>query len=83
MAESKIIDGVDYSDRDDSLDADGYYKVPRTFAELSGQREFSTAVAMSGGQPAPKFTCDHCTRAFRCQWAYDLYNTDGDCLDDK
>jgi|WetSurMetagenome_2_1015567.scaffolds.fasta_scaffold06458_8 hypothetical protein len=26
------------------------------------------------------FTCDTCGRARKCYWAYDLYNTGGDCI---
>jgi hypothetical protein len=32
---------------------------------------------------ADGFTCDGCDHAPRCQLAYDLYNTDGDCLASK
>ncbi len=27
-----------------------------------------------------KFTCDECKNPEDCVWAYDSYNTDGDCL---
>jgi MoaA/NifB/PqqE/SkfB family radical SAM enzyme len=30
-----------------------------------------------------KFTCDDCPRKNECMWAFDAYNTDGDCLADK
>lgn len=29
------------------------------------------------------FTCDGCSRAPVCVLAFDPYNTDGDCLDEK
>lgn len=29
------------------------------------------------------FTCDSCTRRDICVSAFDAYNTDGDCLEDK
>lgn len=29
------------------------------------------------------FTCDNCPAAKTCQWAFDAYNTDGDCLAEK
>lgn len=29
------------------------------------------------------FTCTTCIKQNYCSWAYDLYNTDGDCLDNK
>ena len=33
-------------------------------------------------KPLPEITCDECPSATDgdCEWAYDLYNTDGDCL---
>lgn len=67
-----------YEGRDDSLDADGYFVVPRTFAELAVFRE--NTVRAYGNVD---LTCDHCASAFRCQWAFDAYNTNGDCLDEK
>lgn len=30
-----------------------------------------------------RFTCDDCPRKYECQWAFDAYNTEGDCLADK
>jgi MoaA/NifB/PqqE/SkfB family radical SAM enzyme len=30
-----------------------------------------------------QFTCDDCPRKHECQWAFDAYNTNGDCLADK
>lgn len=35
------------------------------------------------GFPVPAkdvFTCNKCVDADTCPWAWDLYNTDGDCL---
>jgi hypothetical protein len=31
---------------------------------------------------APECTCENCPSAYdgKCEWAWDLYNTDGDCL---
>ena len=29
------------------------------------------------------FTCDHCEYAPKCPWVYDLYNTNGDCIEMK
>lgn len=31
----------------------------------------------------PRLTCDSCSIRSSCDVAYDLYNTDGDCLMDK
>ncbi len=28
----------------------------------------------------PNYTCDDCNSVDDCEFAYDLYNTDGDCL---
>lgn len=27
-----------------------------------------------------KFTCDECPARYTCEWAFDPYNTDDDCL---
>jgi len=35
------------------------------------------------GETTLKFTCDGCPSRFECEWVYDLYNTDGDCLAEK
>ncbi len=29
------------------------------------------------------FTCDDCPSRRTCEWAFDVYNTDGDCLAEK
>lgn len=31
----------------------------------------------------PKFTCDDCGRKEVCEFAFDIFNLDGDCLEDK
>ena len=33
-------------------------------------------------EPIPKehYTCHYCTDNDKCEWAWDRYNTDGDCL---
>lgn len=37
-----------------------------------------------GGEPlTTKLTCDDCPARFECEFAGDLYNTDGDCLAEK
>lgn len=28
----------------------------------------------------PNFSCDGCPHNYYCEYAYDHYNTDGDCL---
>ncbi len=30
-----------------------------------------------------KFSCDDCSASKTCEWAFDPYNTDGDCLAEK
>lgn len=30
----------------------------------------------------PKITCDGCSKRLLCDLVFDLYNTDGDCLDE-
>jgi len=38
---------------------------------------------MCNGIVIPEFTCDTCKLVTKCLLAYDLYNTNGDCLVDK
>lgn len=33
--------------------------------------------------PETPLTCDECQRNEECEFAFDYYNTDGDCLDSK
>lgn len=33
--------------------------------------------------PIDVFTCDDCPARWTCEWAFDPYNTDGDCLAEK
>ncbi len=33
--------------------------------------------------PPTKYTCDDCPAAATCNYAFDDYNTDGDCLAEK
>ena len=37
----------------------------------------------SGHGETTKITCDTCESRTSCPSAYDMYNTDGDCLEDK
>ena len=78
-------DVPNYPDRDNSLTDEGYYKVPRTYAELFYDRltMVGTIEAERVFSVFPDITCDHCARASICQWAFDPYNTNGDCLDEK
>ena len=45
---------------------------------LEAYREFAEDPSAT-----PEFTCDTCTQASICCLAFDLYNTDGDCLMEK
>lgn len=57
------------------------YRVPRTPEQLAEKRRASLATWFGGREQS--FTCDGCGRAPVCVLAFDLYNTDGDCLDEK
>lgn len=50
----------------------------RTDEELGASR--AEVAAMFGIE---KFTCDECPARKTCKWAFDAYNTDGDCLAEK
>jgi hypothetical protein len=65
------------------LTAEGYLVTPRTDAQLVDLRRSATDAGIVEGYPVSSFTCDGCVRAPRCQFVYDPYNQDGDCLDDK
>lgn len=47
-------------------------------ASLNSNPEHARYVLAHGG-----FTCDRCDYAPRCRFAFDGYNTDGDCLAEK
>lgn len=60
------------------------WATPLTDAELAEDRR--TAVDLIAGMydEAPnRFTCDDCPMAVHCTLAFDVYNTDGDCLYEK
>jgi len=61
------------------------WKVPRTPEQLKEERNNSIANAFMGSltRMTDRFTCDSCPRAPICTLAFDLYNTNGDCLYDK
>lgn len=63
---------------------------PLTKAEVDERREKAIAfIAHIQKKPIEevgariKFTCDECKNPEDCEWAFDAYNTDGDCLDMK
>jgi hypothetical protein len=59
----------------DPVDADALAK------ERSSALTFYVGEGMA--TPEQAFTCDGCGFAPRCLFAFDLYNTNGDCLADK
>lgn len=69
--------------RSDALDENGYYVVPRTFRELASARQETLATLRDEGMVVFSLSCDECSRFAVCQWAFDPYNTNGDCLDEK
>lgn len=79
MAENKIDEPV----RSDELDDDGFYKVPRTFLEMEAARRQGLQQLADFGLEDKTLTCDECACFAVCPWAFDLYNTDGDCLAEK
>lgn len=78
------LDPEHYAGRSDEVDEDGHYKTPRTFRDLfSARRLMVQALSDADMAPDTYVSCDDCARASKCQWAFDVYNTNGDCLDDK
>ena len=48
--------------------------------------EDNKSIVERGEEPIPipdSFTCDDCGGVDECEWAWDLYNTNGDCLAEK
>lgn len=59
-------------------------EVVRTERELARYRDVSVARLRRLGETGPiVFTCDGCHHRTYCRYAFDAYNTDGDCLADK
>lgn len=52
-----------------------------TDAELAELRALSTSHVERG--PPSEFTCDGCGARYTCEYVFDWYNTDGDCLAEK
>lgn len=50
----------------------------RTDQELAELR-----ASIAGEWGIDKFTCDECGARQTCDFAFDVYNTDGDCLAEK
>ena len=56
------------------------------FLNLSGTHKANIAATERRWQtqlPIEKFTCCNCDIVDKCEFAYDLYNLDGDCLAEK
>ena len=56
----------------------------KTYEELYTDEVVEELAAI--GQPVPSkedLTCSRCDCVGECQYAWDLYNTQGDCLADK
>ena len=64
------------------FDADGWLvgASQLTDNDLRKRWEFSAYLAKQIGEPVPTFTCEGCEFQHKCIYAFDLYNTDGDCL---
>lgn len=56
---------------------------PRTADELKAHRAAMVAHENRLGVAPDVFTCDECQFAIRCRFAFDGYNTNGDCLASK
>lgn len=64
--------------------ADSYtFAIPRAEAELKEIHADATKMSEDLGVFDPIFTCVDCARRFICVFAFDLYNTAGDCLMEK
>ncbi len=58
---------------------------PWTDEELAKMRAQSVAyiTEITRDDRAREFTCDDCEARSVCEWAFDAYNTHGDCLMEK
>jgi hypothetical protein len=56
-------------------------KVERATA-IAGHNEW---LGSQGADPDENlvFTCDNCGLRYTCEWVFDMYNTDGDCIASK
>ena len=54
-----------------------------TDEQLAEFRAWLLKAPDSSGEPNGGFTCDECPLRRRCEWVFDSYNTDGDCIVDK
>jgi hypothetical protein len=56
-------------------------KVPYTEEQLAKIR--TEMLELGKAYNIESFTCDDCGARYRCSLAFDLYNTQGDCLAEK
>ena len=75
-------------DNDVEPDDQYTYVKPRSFAELLRVRKDTIDHHERNGYDEfykwdRTFTCDHCISVHKCVFAFDAYNTDGDCLAEK
>jgi hypothetical protein len=54
-----------------------------TEEQLARNRASLVQAYAAQGYLVTEFTCDKCAARYRCTLAFDLYNTDGDCLAEK
>jgi len=59
-----------------------YLNKTKLTEETKIKRESALAFAMSQGF-SDNFTCDSCPDVNTCEYAFDLYSTNGDCLAEK
>jgi hypothetical protein len=57
-------------------------QVPLTEDQLTALRIASTT-DIEEGTPPISFTCDDCGARYTCEYVFDWYNTDGDCMAEK
>jgi MoaA/NifB/PqqE/SkfB family radical SAM enzyme len=58
------------------------------WAALLGEKRTEEQLAAMRAESAEpfgitEFTCDKCPARYTCEWAFDAYNTNGDCLAEK
>jgi len=61
-------------------ECNGYGQVPSYDVTPIEENDICIMCNGSGLLDKNKFTCNTCFSKDECQYAWDLYNTDGDCL---
>ena len=57
--------------------------IPRTQEECDQMEAATRKYLYENYEYDETFTCKDCPARFTCEWAFDLYNTEGDCLAEK